>query len=226
MLPRHGQTTPTSSTSTGNTVPSSQEIGLEGCAEPLSTFQSTGSYRNPLHIPRAAGQRGHSHLLPAGRTDHRSLTAHGSTRSQGRRWAATPTSVPAGWAFTPGVFVGGTFTSSLPQANQPAKQGAQQHQAESHGAGHAVPTGAHCTRWNRAALPTSTSPLRVWTQPRGRATTSPLGCWDAQVGWGCRHSQSPPTPTCSEGSPNPSPGETPGSEHVAGGIICLGCRQT
>jgi len=36
----------------------------------------------------------------------------------------------------------------------------------------------------------------------------------------------PPIPPRSEGSLNPSLGEAPGSERVAGGIICLGCRQT
>lgn len=42
MLPRHGQTTPTSSTSSGNTIPSREGMGLEGRAEPLSTSQSPG----------------------------------------------------------------------------------------------------------------------------------------------------------------------------------------
>lgn len=39
---RTNQPTPTSSTSTGNVVSSSQETALAGHAEPLSTFQGTG----------------------------------------------------------------------------------------------------------------------------------------------------------------------------------------
>lgn len=56
----------------------------------------------------------------------------------------------------------------------------------------------------------------------------PHPCWGAGYLGGLRssHRQCPPTPTHSEGSPNPLLGESPGSERVAGGIICLGCRQT
>lgn len=51
----------------------------------------------------------------------------------------TPTSVPVGQAFMPAEFVGGTFTSSLPHANEPVEQASQQHRAETHHGSHAVP---------------------------------------------------------------------------------------
>lgn len=81
-------------------------------------------------------------------------------------------------------------------------------------------------KWNGRALLTPTSALRVRTQRRGRAYTSPLGCQDSHMWWGHPHSWSSPTPMCSKGRSNPSLGENPSSERMAGGIICLGCRQT
>lgn len=50
-------------------------------------------------------------------------------------------------------------------------------------------------RGNGRALLIPTSPLRVWSQPRGRAATTPLGCQDSHTWWGCPHSGSSPTTT-------------------------------